>query len=102
MDQGYSMRDLLYNPDFSYRVVHSEANFHHPLYAADRFYIEVFLSHIGKSSFHFAYELYKEDETLCVSAKTIQVRIRLSTMKSAPLNAAFKKRLLPYLIEKSS
>lgn len=97
MDLNYSMRDLLYNKDFSYRVVHSEASYHHPLLAADKIVVEVFLSYLGRSSFHLSYRIINTSGQLCVEAKTVQVRIRLDTMKSAPLNSDFKSDLQNYL-----
>ena len=46
-------------------MVHSEANFHHPLSYGDTAYCKISIKNIGKTSINWFFEIFNQDEILC-------------------------------------
>ena len=68
--------DKLHSPQFDYTlaVVSVELNYMKPLRLLEEFEITIKVASEGRTSFHFYYEVYRDDKkSLCATGKTVHV-----------------------------
>ena len=85
--EGYTFQRLMQKEDFMFVIVHAETDYLAPLYAGDSLTVKIHVSHIGTTSFHISYSIYKADK-LAGKGKTIHVCLDKNerTKKSIPNN----------------
>lgn len=71
-DEGYTFQRLMQKEPFMFVIVHAETDYLAPLYAGDSLTVKIHCSHIGTTSFHISYEIFKEDQ-LAGTGKTVHV-----------------------------
>ncbi len=59
---GYNIHSLIRGEDYSFAVVHAEADFFSPLIAGDILRVDLSIPRVGESSFTTAYEIFKEEK----------------------------------------
>ncbi len=74
-------------------IVHAQADYKKPLFVDDRLTIELTVSHIGESSFSFAYRLLNEKNSLVGTAKTVHVAVSKKSGKKITLPPEIRKAL---------
>lgn len=85
--------DKLFNENpYVFVIVHSEADYLHPLSVGDLLKIEMTIKRIGKSSIHFHFDI-KRGNDLVGRAETIHVCLDRNTRKKMDIPDSFKSRL---------
>lgn len=89
--------DILFNRhDFTFVIVHAEADYISSLKVGDRLEVHLKLDHIGNTSFTLAYAIYKEDKTLTGTAKTVHVCLNRETREKISVPPEWRKILENY------
>ncbi len=73
-------------------VARSECTYKHPISLEDKVYVELWVEHIGRSSFELGYNI-KNDKTLFATAKTLMVCVHPETNKPIEIPLTFRKGL---------
>lgn len=86
--------DKLFNENpFVFVIVHSEADYLHPLSVGDLLTIEMSIKRIGTSSLHFHFDI-KRGSQLVGRAETIHVCLDRHTRSKIPIPDSFRQKLL--------
>ncbi|MBF0594069.1 MAG: acyl-CoA thioesterase [Candidatus Omnitrophica bacterium] len=89
---GFSIADMMNDPEFTFPLVHAESDYKSILIAGDRITISVAVEKIGDSSVTICYEIRKADGTLAGTAKTVSVMVRLATGLKAHIPDEWRKK----------
>ncbi len=95
--EGYSIVDFVHSHNFVMVIVHAEADYFAPLKVGDQLQVHLSIEKIGKTSVSFFYQIYKGDDELVGTAKTIHVALDTKTHKKIDLPDFVRKKLLKYL-----
>lgn len=87
--EGYSFHKMLYDESFTFVIVHAEADYLAPLAISDKIEIHLSIANIGTSSFSVVYKIYKSDQTLVGTAKTVHVYLDRATRTKRPIPEHF-------------
>jgi 1,4-dihydroxy-2-naphthoyl-CoA hydrolase len=90
--RGIGFAVMLKKKSYFLPIVHAEADYKKPLFVGDHLTIEVTVSHIGKTSFTFAYCLLK-GRIVVGTGKTVHVTIAKKSGKGIPLPPEMRKAL---------
>lgn len=90
--EGLPFDQLFHKEPFVSVIVHCEADYLATLKVGDRLETHLWIEKIGTTSFHIAYEIYR-DKTLIGRAKTVHVTLTRVTRKKKPI----PKKLLSIL-----
>ena len=60
--------ELLQKHRIGFPLVHSEANFHHPLSYGDTAYCKIIVKNIGNTSITWFFQIFNQNEELCWSS----------------------------------
>lgn len=83
---GLSFDVLFKKEDYSFVVVHAEADYKSSLFVGDEVEVRMELERIGTTSFTWNYFIYKKkDRTLAGTAKTVHVTVDRVTRKKIPI-----------------
>ncbi len=82
---------LLADDQIGFPLVHSDADFKHPLHFGDRPTVSITCFKLGRSSLGLRY-VYRLGETICVEARMTTVCVELSTLKSCEIPADYRTR----------
>lgn len=97
--EGYSFHKMLYEESFVFVIVHAEADYLAPLAVSDQLEIHLSVESIGTSSFSIIYKIYKSNQILAGTAKTVHVYLDRATRTKRPIPQHFIKLLNKYLLE---
>lgn len=89
---GQRYYHLLLERRLGFPLVKSDVNFLKPLRFGDRPVVRVTADHIGRSSLRLRYRFLLDGE-LCLDALMTTACTNLDTMKSVPIETAFRERL---------
>ena len=90
---GFGFPDLLKNKDFFLPIVHAESDFKIPLFVGDLIEIQVFVSHVGQTSFTLAYKLLNLKQELAGAAKTVHVTINKISRQKIPIPKEMREKI---------
>lgn len=90
---GFSFEAMLKKRGYFLPIVHIESDYKKPLFVGDEITIAVSVSHIGTSSFTFAYTIHNKQNILVGTAKTVHVTINKKTKKKITLPQDFRAAL---------
>lgn len=88
---GQRYYHLLLDQRLGFPLVKSDVNFSKPLRFGDRPLVRVTTEHVGRSSLRLRYRFLLDGE-LCLDALMTTACIHLDTMKSVPIETAFRER----------
>ena len=88
---GQRYYHLLLDQRLGFPLVKSDVNFSKPLRFGDRPIVRVTTEHVGRSSLRLRYRFLLDGE-LCLDALMTTACIHLDTMKSVPIETAFRER----------
>lgn len=88
---GQRYYHLLLDQRLGFPLVKSDVNFSKPLHFGDRPVVRVTTEHVGRSSLRLRYRFLLDGE-LCLDAQMTTACINLDTMKSVPIESAFRER----------
>ncbi len=88
---GQRYYHLLLDQRLGFPLVKSDVNFSKPLRFGDRPIVRVTTEHVGRSSLRLRYRFLLDGE-LCLDAHMTTACIHLDTMKSVPIETAFRER----------
>jgi len=91
--EGLRFDTLLYDEDFIFVIVHCEADYLAPLRLGDRLEVQVFVDHIGNTSFTMSYFIYRKEGKKVGTAKTVHVCLDAKTRTPIPIDQKLKKIL---------
>jgi YbgC/YbaW family acyl-CoA thioester hydrolase len=95
---GLNMNYLFTECDYGFVVRHAESDYLGPLHVGDKIRIELVVTHIGTTSFEFAYSIFKEaTNTLVGTSKSVHVVIDRKTHKKREIPDTLKASLTKYL-----
>ena len=83
--EGLSFDHLVHKETFVIVIVHAEADYFVQLKVGDQLEVHVTVENIGTSSFTMKYRIFKEDQTIVGTAKTVHVAIDPKTQTKIPL-----------------
>lgn len=83
--EGSPLHKLIQDDKHTFAMVHAEADYLKLLQVGDHLEIQVACEKIGTTSFALNFKIFKEDKTLCGTARTIQVALDNRTGKKMPL-----------------
>ena len=78
---GMHYNEILREYKIGFPLVHSEANFRHPLAYGDTVYCTITVPKIGETSITWRIEFRNQDGTLCWSADQVTVCVDMSDVK---------------------
>jgi 1,4-dihydroxy-2-naphthoyl-CoA hydrolase len=88
---GFDFKDLFGKSDFSFVIVHSEADYKVSLTLGDELEVQMHTEHVGNSSFTLVYQIYRvQDHLLTGTVKTVHVTIDPKTRKKIPVPEHFR------------
>lgn len=90
---GFGLRDRFTIRDFSFPIVHAEADYHQPLQVGDTIEIALVVAQVGKTSFTLEYSLTNLDGISVGRARTVHVTIDLESGKKIELPKSFREKL---------
>lgn len=83
--EGYGFDRIWHEENFLFVIVHCESDYLAPLKLGDKIVIQVNVTHIGTTSFTIAYRIYKEDQKLVGTAKTVHVTLEAKSRQKIPI-----------------
>lgn len=94
--EGLGFDTLFNRHEFTFVIVHAEADYFHSLRVGDNLEVHLKLDHIGTTSFTLSYAIYKADKTLSGTAKTVHVCLNRETRMKTPVPASWRETLEKY------
>ena len=79
---GRHYNEILTEDGIGFPLVHSEAQFHHPLSYGDTVKCKISVTNIGSSSITWEYEFRNQEDTVCWTSKQVTVCVRMKDIKS--------------------
>ncbi len=95
--EGYDFDNVFHKRDFVFVIVHCEADFFAHLKVGDKLEVHVSVEKIGNSSFTMSYNIFKKDDILVGTVKTIHVCLKASDRKKITIPDEFRLVLEKYL-----
>lgn len=78
-------------------IVHAESDFMKPLKYGDRFRVEVYLIHAGRTSLTFGFDMVREEgNILCARVRITNATIERKTFKAIPCPEDLREMFLRY------
>ena len=93
---GFGFRTLLLERDYFLPIVHAEADYKASLFVGDQITVQVFVDHIGTTSFSFRYVILKADRTQVGGGKTVHVTMNKESKTKIPLPDEVRSVLKQY------
>lgn len=90
---GFSFQELIRNKNYFLPIVHAQSDYKLPLFVGDVIEIQVKVTHIGKTSFTFSYQLLNAKKEIVGTAQTVHVTIDKSQHKKIPLPADMREKI---------
>lgn len=100
--EDYPFEALFHRENFIFVFAHVEADYLKPLKIGDNLDVHVHMEKIGRSSLIFAYHIYRAQEELVGTAKTVQVCLEKSSRQKMAIPAAFRAKFEKYLVPTTS
>lgn len=69
-------RDYFNDPDYAIPIIHTNADFYHPMRTGDIVEVAISVAQLRSSSFELCYELFAPNETLLAEAKTVHLFVK--------------------------
>ena len=79
---GLHYNEILSSHNIAFPLVHSEAQFIHPISYGDSVHCTITVPRIGKTSIHWHYEFRNQEGTLCWTADQVTVCTDMREVKS--------------------
>jgi len=96
--EGLTMNYLFTECDFGFVVRHAESDYLGPLHVGDKIRVEMTVTHIGTTSFEFAYKIFKQATNQLVgTSKSAHVVIDRKTHTKRSIPDSLKASLTKYL-----
>lgn len=95
--EGMSFQTMLGSAHFIFVIRHVEADYLAPLQVGDRLKLHVRVADISTSSFTIAYEIYRHENELVGTAKTVHVTLDKKTRKKITIPADLRLILEKHL-----
>lgn len=89
--------DFLGEVDFPFVVARVRVDYKRPMYLQDKLVVELWVSHVGRSSFTLTYRLWASEQ-LAAEAETVQVHYDYAQGKPKPLEGPLRARLEGFLM----
>ena len=90
---GMSIASMLDDTETTFPLVHAESDYKAVLIAGDRIRVNVWVDKIGETSVNFAYTIFKNNNELAGTGKTVSVAVSKKTGKKTPIPAAWRAAL---------
>jgi 1,4-dihydroxy-2-naphthoyl-CoA hydrolase len=90
---GVGFASMLRGTPYIIPIVHTESDYHAPLFVGDRVTIQLQVERIGTTSFTLRFSLQREDGAHVGTVRTVHVSIDRQTRKKIPLPDAIKQML---------
>lgn len=88
---GFTIEDAVGSESFIMARV--ECNFRSQARLGDRLDVRIRVSEIGRSSFHFEYEIAQADGRVVADGKSVQVSFNYQAQKSIPVPESFREKV---------
>lgn len=83
--EGLNFQQMFEVEPFLFVIVHAESDYKISLKVGDPITVRTWIENIGTTSFSIAYHIYKNDEILVGTAKTVHVCIDKHTREKTPI-----------------
>lgn len=95
--EGFSFQSVFRTQDFVFVIRHVEASYLAPLQVGDCLTLHLFVEEIRTSSFTIHYDIYREQDELVGTVKTVHVTLDKKTWAKIPLPGPFRAALEKHL-----
>jgi 1,4-dihydroxy-2-naphthoyl-CoA hydrolase len=95
--EGYSIKDFVHSHNFVMVIVHSEADYFAPLKVGDKLQVHLSIEKIGNTSVTFFYQIYRGEQELVGTAKTIHVALDTKSHTKIRVPDFVRERFSKYL-----
>ena len=79
---GMHYNSILYEKNIAFPLIHSQAQFHHPLSYGDTVTCSISITKIGNTSITWKYEFRNQEDTICWTAEQVTVCTKMSNPTS--------------------
>src|SRR5688572_31453151 len=95
--EGYTFNDI-HDQNYVFVIVHAEADYLAPLKVGDKLEVHMHVEKIGTSSITFLYNIFKENQELIGTVKTVHVTLDRRSGERAAVPEAYRQKLSKYLM----
>jgi 1,4-dihydroxy-2-naphthoyl-CoA hydrolase len=96
--EGYTF-DNIHDQNYAFVIVHAEADYLAPLRVGDKLEVHMHVEKIGNSSITFIYNIFKENQELIGTVKTVHVTIDRRSGQKASIPDEYRQKLSKYLMK---
>lgn len=100
--EGLTFDQVFHKENYVFVIVHCEADYLSPLKVSDVLSIHLNVERIGDSSFTITYHIYKEDNTLVGTAKTVHVTLDSKARTKISIPKVLREKLQKHLVHADS
>jgi len=93
-------RNYFFDEEYVLPILQTEADYISPIKVGDELTIKIQVSKMKKSSFELSYKIYKQNNDLAATAKTVHVCVTKSNFKKSELPKELNDKLKKHMIEK--
>lgn len=94
---GVSFQTLSKEKKFTFVVVHAEADYFFPLVVGDVLDVQLIVESIGTTSFTLFSQIFKKNQTLVGTVKTVHVTLDKESKKKIPIPQELRKSIEKYI-----
>lgn len=86
-------RHYFNDPDFAIPIIHTEADYYHPMRTGDLVDVAIKVNQLRSSSFELSYEILAPNETIMAEAKTVHLFVKKDGFEKTELLEDLKNHL---------
>lgn len=95
--EGYSFDHIFHHGTHIFVIVHAEADYLKSLKIGDKLQIHTFIEKIGTTSISFFFKIYRNNNELVGTAKTVHVCLERKNRTKSPIPGELREKFSKYI-----